>query len=1332
MTLHKNIEMIGPYELLEALGRGGMGVVYEARHRKTGDVVALKIIEVADEMQLDCIRHEIRALARLNHPGIVRIVAEGVEDSLLWYAMEFVEALTLRHYFSPPAIDGPPSQNGRIDEGLAQVDWWTNHVGMKSKTLRTVRNVRLNQTDAPSLESSSNGPPLMLSGLRNGEIPPVLTLVRKLCIPLAFLHGEGIVHRDLKPENIMVREDGTPLLVDFGLMTRFCAEESREMLTIKQNRTGTVNYRSPEQIRGRFVDGRSDLYALGCILYELLVGHTPFTGIYREQVLQAHLHGIPKPPSHFRPEIQPELDNLVLRLLSKDPGERVGHADAVATALADLSGYTITVKGPPSKTCLYRSRLAGRSSDMALLRTYATRLQKGRGNIVLIAGKSGVGKTRLVMEVGQEISKQNIKVITGECSEKAGSPLGVFQKTLRAISQRCRERGEEETDKLLGRRGKILAIYESSLAHLPGQKKYTEPAEFAPEKAKIRLFSYLSKTLREFSREKPLMLILDDLHWVDELSLEYFKFVLRSRKLSQFPVLVVGTIRTEELSERLQKIVASADIRTIDLFRLDQEAVSTIVSDMLAIRPAPQFFCNYLNRYSEGNPVFVAEYVRTAVDEKLLWRDSHGIWQVAVEESEVLSEAIYETLPLPSSLEGLVERRLAGLSPTARLLINSTAVIGTEVNLLLLREITGIGNEELTDTVENLVCRQILERPEHGIVRFCHNKLRDVTLVCLEKDEEERIHRQIAKGIELLFAGQREEYLIDLGIHWAAAGEPDKARICYLAAARKSKNSYAFHQAEHLYHAHLKLVSNDTQENLTVRIELGDLYRQMNQFDSALREYSTVFERTVDEKTKALCCRAKAIILQSQGDIAGAIETYRLALELSGLFPLEKARTFIDRAYLESHILSNNEKAEEFLKEALELIVSPYPTLHNFFEKPSDGFQLTGIPRDVCQILSEIVSNLGLLFFYRSELDRALDFFQKQWSICEEINDRKGIGKATNNIGLVYQYCGELDRALEYFHKSLDYREDIGDTLGLGVVLSNIGTAYHDRGELNLAIRYYQKQLKISREIGDSRGEGISTCNIGLVYLDRGNLDNASDCFQKYRIYCEGVDFIGGLGVAHCNIGLVYQYRGDLGRAVQYFMNYQSNCRQISDIFGEAEAMLHLSDTYRLMGDPIQALKLNSQAMEIFAAADYQLKVGDCWCFRAECDIDREDFSTAQVSLEKARRIYDHHRGGEYSWRIPLITIRLSLAERMANEEKQTNNNALQIIEQAKCLVEEGHKIHRYHFTIEAALLLGKALTMEEMTAEALNSFNKALTLAHNNGYGLFEQQIQREIDKIH
>jgi len=177
-----------------------------------------------------------------------------------------------------------------------------------------------------------------------GQLLPALRVIHELCLTLAYLHGEGIIHRDLKPENILLDADGAPVLVDFGLAARSPWRGGREILDIAATQ-GTVAYMAPEQILGQFVDARTDLYAVGCLLYEAVTGRPPFLGERPAKVIGQHLSAAPRVPSDFVDGVPLGLDSLILRLLQKSPRKRPGHAADVAPRARRARGRA-AARGP--------------------------------------------------------------------------------------------------------------------------------------------------------------------------------------------------------------------------------------------------------------------------------------------------------------------------------------------------------------------------------------------------------------------------------------------------------------------------------------------------------------------------------------------------------------------------------------------------------------------------------------------------------------------------------------------------------------------------------------------------------------------------------------------------------------------------------------------------------------------------------------------------------------------------------------------------------------------------------------------------------------------------
>ncbi len=267
------IELPDRFRIDREIGRGGMAVVYRAHDRHLDRFVAIKVLstDLSHELGAERFQREIALMAKLAHPGIVALFDSGEVDGRLYYVMPIVAGETLR--------------------------------------ARLVRERLMTLEDAAALGAD-------------------------VAEALAYAHGQGIVHRDVKPENIFT-VGGRAILADFGIAriagTR--ATIDRELTTAGMV-LGTLSYMSPEQATGSVdIDSRSDLYSLGCVLYELLTGAPPFTAATPMGVLAKHLTEPPRPPVEHNPRLPPEMNDLILQLLAKEPVKRFANADDLAHAL---------------------------------------------------------------------------------------------------------------------------------------------------------------------------------------------------------------------------------------------------------------------------------------------------------------------------------------------------------------------------------------------------------------------------------------------------------------------------------------------------------------------------------------------------------------------------------------------------------------------------------------------------------------------------------------------------------------------------------------------------------------------------------------------------------------------------------------------------------------------------------------------------------------------------------------------------------------------------------------------------------------------------------------
>ena len=763
---------LGPYQLLGVLGRGGMGVVYRARHQATGSVVALKTVSAIDGVHLGALRSEIRTLARLQHPGVVQILDEGLSAETPWFAMELLEGQSL---------------STRIDS------LWGRELGVDRSTLVAREpDGGASARWPPALEVA--GQPRRLS-IPADQLAEVVRVMRKLCEALVYVHDQGIVHRDLKPSNIFLRAvDGGPVLLDFGLVSRYQAASGRERVEAGVGaRAGTRAYMAPEQLHHEQVDARTDLYALGCLLFELLTGHVPSDQEKFLHALAPEVRRSPTRPSDLVTGIPGWLDALVQGLLARRPQERIGYAADVLELLDanDSPGEggrgSQGGTGTPWRSYLYRPRLAGRAAEIAGL---WYRIQAARSSdstvAIYVGGESGCGKTMLVNELARQAMLIGMTVVAGECRPIVGesttvdprdAPLHPFRPLLRTVADHCRSVGPAAAKRILGPWAKLLARHEPALENVPGPEEMPDSPALNGEAARDRLLGALRDILLRFAAEKPVLLILDDLQWADELSLTFLRS-LAAEVPFRAPLVVLGTFRSDELSPELKAIIEDPSATCAMLGRLDAGAVSTMVADMLGMFQAPPALIAFLVRVSEGNAFFVAEYLRAAAAEGILVRD-RGRWRLSSLGDG--SESAYDRVRLPRSISGLVNRRLAGLSEAGRALAFRAAILGRSGEVAVLAGMGDMPPEQLGEPIAELMARQVLDVTA-GRYSFAHDKIREGAFEQVAEADRPAIHLRAAQAIERLSSDPDPFQLASL---YRLAGRADKAyQYAHLAGTR--------------------------------------------------------------------------------------------------------------------------------------------------------------------------------------------------------------------------------------------------------------------------------------------------------------------------------------------------------------------------------------------------------------------------------------------------------------------------------------------------------------------------------------------------------------------
>jgi predicted ATPase len=661
-------------------------------------------------------------------------------------------------------------------------------------------------------------------------LPRALTIAEELCAALAHAHAAGIVHRDLKPANILLTSDGTVKLGDFGLATAV----DRSRLTLAGTFVGTAAYIAPEQAMGQPADARSDLYALGCVLYELLTGRPPFLGDDALAVISQHVHTAPVAPSWHNPEVSKPLETLILRLLAKAPGERPAAAHDVATELRRIVDRP-TVEPPSSTQPVALTDLrglnwgffVGRSEEMETLKDALENALSGKGSLAMLVGEPGIGKTRLAEEFGVYAGLRGAQVLTGHCYEgEASLPYRPFVEALR---QYTRSRPDEELRTQLGPGAPEIATLVSEVrARFPDIK---EAPKLEPEGERLRLFESVTEFLRNASTAQPLVLHLDDLHWADKPSLLLLQHL--AQQTARDRLLVLGAYRdvelarTHPLSETLGALRRLPNYRRVLLRGLPQESVADLVTVILPSEEGSatrQLFAAALYKETEGNPFFIREVLAHLIETGKITHEN-GRW---VPKVTSISE-----LGIPEGVREVIGRRLSRLSDGCNRMLTLASTMTGGFTWDALKAINAdVPEAEILDLLEEALAAQLIsERKEQGAGRydFTHALIRQTLYEELSTPRRVLLHRQIGEALEQLYAANIEPHLAELAHHFyqaAPGGDVEKAIDYARRAGDRAVEVYAWEEAAGHYERALQAMEllpvRDEHRQAELLLALGE------------------------------------------------------------------------------------------------------------------------------------------------------------------------------------------------------------------------------------------------------------------------------------------------------------------------------------------------------------------------------------------------------------------------------------------------------------------------------------------------------------------------------
>lgn len=670
------------------------------------------------------------------------------------------------------------------------------------------------------------------------DVAQIVTIARQICAALEHAHARGIVHRDLKPENILLTADGTAKLMDFGLARSAASRLSSEGALI-----GTVFYLAPEQALGETVDGRADLYALGVLLYELLTGRLPFTGDDPLAIVAQHLHAPVVPPSTYNPAVPGALDTLVVQLMSKRPADRPASATVTGRALEELLLAPAVAAGLTTPLDrIARGRMIGRSHELV----EGTRLWQlavaGIGQVLLISGEPGIGKTRLAREFVARAEIGRATALSGECYAEGGAPYAPIAQLL--------QNAAAHQPALFTDPGPLPATVLADLVTLAPALRTCCPnvptnPPLEPGAEQQRLFSSMVTLCETLCDVAPVLLLLEDVHWADSGTLSLVRHL--ARHVVRLRTLLILTYREVELDESralndiLHELTRARLATRLKLHRLSQEQTQSLLGAMFNAEISPDFL-DSIYRETEGNPFFVEEVCKALVEGGQLFVDA-GHWH----------RRTPEALQVPQSIRVAIQARVSKLPLPAQDVLRLAAIFGREFDYAALAAVSDLDEDTLIDALEAAARAQLIH--EVNAVRaglfaqaptfaFAHALIPGTLRETMSTMRRQRLHRRVAQALEHLYPDRLAELAPVLGRHFAEAGDHARAAVYLLHAGDRARALFAYAEAIHAYEQALEYLREQEQVEQAARtlMKLGLIYHTMLDFTRARQAYHEGFE----------------------------------------------------------------------------------------------------------------------------------------------------------------------------------------------------------------------------------------------------------------------------------------------------------------------------------------------------------------------------------------------------------------------------------------------------------------------------------------------------------
>ena len=760
----------------------------------------------------------------------------------------------------------------------------------------------------------------------------VLRIAMQVSAALGRIHACRIVHKDINPSNLLILPStGQVKVCDFGIASQI----PREVATATKSLVleGTLEYMAPEQTGrvNRLIDYRADFYALGITMYQLLIGWLPFQSSDPLELIHAHVARAPVAPSDLNPAIPKAVSDIVMKLLAKNADERYQTAFGIQSDLAEclhlleetgrIDGFTPGVHDRSDRFQLPQ-KLYGREEAIRSLHEAFDRACRERPVLLVVKGPAGIGKSALVRELEEPILRRRGLFVTGKFDQVShDSPFAPFAHAFREIIDHLLSLSDAELQRVrdalrdsLGTLAGVLCAAIPETAVILGEQPALEASPRAESENRFK--SAILRFLRTIaSRDRPLVVFIDDVQWADSGSAALVRFLVSDEQVEGF--MVIAALRPDEMSPGHPMLETFEDLAgrgvpvpTITLAELGAEDILSMVTETLRSDPEDAAaLASMVAAKTDGNPYFLLEFLKSLYDERLLRLDGEThrwVWDI----DEIQKRGITDNVVT------LVAAKIDKLPDNAKKGLHVAACIGNNFDLHTFSAVTGQSALQGADALWPAVQEGLIfplgdaykfvgDRREQGVddadasawmhqnieFRFSHDRVQQAAYLREPADERAAIHHAIARA--LLSGGidaKRGQQLFDIAAQYSLGSEliaTDEER-CHvmtleLLAGQRAKSSSAYAAAFKYVEQGVALLRNEdwgSRYHLCrdLTLEKGECLYLLGRFDEAEKLFDDCLVRFPDVADRVRVYGLKIDQASHVGDIEKALTTAIAAL----------------------------------------------------------------------------------------------------------------------------------------------------------------------------------------------------------------------------------------------------------------------------------------------------------------------------------------------------------------------------------------------------------------------------------------------------------------------